>query len=91
MKREILITIYNDSCTFYFYFYFFTVKFKSIRQYFFVNMTVEAIKQEIHDEFFKLLKNKIPENILINLQTELKKEEQIKENTFVKIIKDSQE
>jgi hypothetical protein len=54
-------------------------------------MTVEAIKQEIHDEFFKRLKNKIPENILINLQTELKKEEQIKENTFVKIIKDSQE
>ena len=53
-------------------------------------MTVEAIKQEIHDEFFKLLKNKIPENILINLQTELKNEEQIKENTFVKIIKDSQ-
>ena len=53
-------------------------------------MTGEAIKQEIHDEFFKLLKNKIPENILINLQTELKKE-QIKENTFVKIIKDSQE
>jgi hypothetical protein len=53
-------------------------------------MTVEAIKQEIHDEFFKRLKNKIPENILINLQTELKNE-QIKENTFVKIIKDSQE
>ena len=55
------------------------------------NMTGEAIKQEIHNEFFKLLKNKIPENILINLQTELKKEEQIKENTFIKIIMDSPE
>ena len=55
------------------------------------NMTGEAIKQEIHDEFFKLLKNKIPENILINLQTELKKEEQIKENTLFKIIMDSPE
>ena len=54
-------------------------------------MTGEAIKQEIHDEFFKLLKDKIPESILINLQTELTKDEQIKENTFVKIIMDSPE
>jgi hypothetical protein len=54
-------------------------------------MTGEAIKQEIHDEFFKLLKNKIPESVLLNLQIELKKEEQIKENTFIKIIMDSSE
>ena len=54
-------------------------------------MTGEAIKQEIHDEFIKLLMNKIPESVLLNLQIELKKEEQIKENTFVKIIMDSPE
>ena len=54
-------------------------------------MTGEVIKQEIYDEFFTLLKNKIPESVLLNLQIELKKEEQIKENTFVKIIMDSPE
>ena len=53
-------------------------------------MVLKAITQEIYHEFFKHLKNRVPEGILLDLQNELNRGNLTDEKKVIKIISDSE-